>query len=185
LTAYTTSLNFGASRPLTPSLQISGELTVTSTSGTPQQGTVTLDGNGDVVDTSHDYLAAVDDTGNEYYFSAQLIKNDLLKQGDIGILNLRYYDTRNANTLRLGASSRYPVTNVWRLNPRIDFSYRKRTDTDGTRLTVSPYLRTEYTLRKSFKLDFEGGMDLYKDENGLETTKRTNYFFMGGFRWSF
>ncbi len=181
LTAETTTVQFGASRPLSESLQISGDITITSTKGTPQQGTI------DAITgiTSHDYVAAVEDTGNEYYYNFQLIKNDLLKPGDIGILNLRYYDTSTSNTLRLGVSSRYPITNVWRVNPRIDVAYRKRTDNDDTRLTVSPYLRMDYRLRRSFTLDFEGGFDWYKEENDLETTKFTDYFFIAGYRWDF
>jgi tetratricopeptide (TPR) repeat protein len=181
LTADTTSLQFGASRPLSDTLQISGDLTITSTKGTPQQGTMD-DATGI---SSHDYVAATEDTGSEYYYNFQLIKNDLLKQGDIGILTLRYYDTSNADTLRLGVSSRYPVTNVWRVNPRFDVSYRKRNDVDSTRLTVSPYLRMDYRLRKNFTLEFEGGIDWYKEETDLENTTFTDYFFLAGYRWDF
>lgn len=181
LTTNTTTIQFGASRPLTPTLQISGDLTISNTSGSPQQGTI--DSTGTV--TSHDYLAAVEETGNQYFYSFQLIKNDLLKQGDIGILSMRYYDTSTSNTLRLGVSSRYPINSVWRINPRFDVSYRKRTDNDDTRLVVSPYLRMDYRLRKSFTLEFEGGLDMYKDKNSLESSKYTDYFFIAGYRWDF
>ncbi len=181
LTADTTTLQFGASRPLSDTLQISGDLTITSTKGTPQQGTID-DATGI---SSYDYVAATEDTGSEYYYNFQLIKNDLLKQGDIGILTLRYYDTSNADTIRLGVSSRYPVTNVWRVNPRFDVTYRKRNDVDSTRLTVSPYLRMDYRLRKNFTLEFEGGIDWYKEETDLENTTFTDYFFLAGYRWDF
>ncbi|MEJ2455558.1 MAG: tetratricopeptide repeat protein [Candidatus Thiodiazotropha sp.] len=189
LTGDTTTLTFGASQQLSSTLQITGDVTITNTKGTPQQGDdAELDPTTpDPTDTrnSNDFIAAVEDTGNEYYYNFQLIKNDLLKPGDIGIFNLRYYDTSTSNTLRLGVSSRYPITNVWRVNPRIDVSYRKRTDNDDTRLMVSPYLRMDYRLRRSFTLEFEGGFDWYKEENDLETTKFTDYFFIAGYRWDF
>ena len=181
LTSETRTLQFGASRPLTETLQISGDITITNTLGTPQQGTI--DPVTDI--TSHDYVAEVEDTGNEYFYSLQLIKNDLLKQGDIGIFSFRYYDTQNSDTLRLGVSSRYPITNVWRINPRFDVSYRKRNDTNDTRLTLSPYLRMDYRLRRNFTLEFEGGIDWYEDENDGETSKTTDYFILGGYRWDF
>ena len=181
LSAETTTLQFGASRPLSESLTISGDLTITNTKGTPQQGTI--DETTGI--SSHDYVAEVDDTGNEYYYNFQLIKNDLLKPGDIGILSMRYYDTSTSNTLRLGVSSRYPITNVWRINPRFDVSYRKRTDNDDTRLTVSPYLRMDYRLRRNFTFEFDGGFDWYKVEDDVGTSKFTDYFFIAGYRWDF
>ncbi len=181
LSGETTMLQIGASRPLSDSLSISGDVTITNTKGTRQQGTID-----DISGiTSHDYVAEVDDTGNEYYYNFQLIKNDLLKPGDIGIFSMRYYDTSTSNTLRLGVSSRYPVTNVWRINPRIDVSYRKRTDNDDTRLMVSPYLRMDYRLRRNFTLEFDGGLDWYKVEDEVGTSKFTDYFFIAGYRWDF
>ena len=91
LTADTTTLQIGASRPLSDTLQVSGDVTITHTSATPQLGTI--DDTGTIL--SNDYVAAVEETGNDFYYNVQLIKNDLLKQGDIGILSLRYYDRNN------------------------------------------------------------------------------------------
>jgi hypothetical protein len=181
LSAETTMLQIGASHPLSESLTISGDVTINNTKGTQQQGTI--DDTTGI--SSHDYVAAVDDSGNEYYFNFQLIKNDLLKPGDIGIFSMRYYDTSTSNTLRLGVSSRYPITNVWRINPRIDLSYRKRTDNDDTRLTVSPYLRMDYRLRRNFTFEFDGGLDWYKVDDDVGTSKFTDYFFIAGYRWDF
>ncbi|MCU7853899.1 MAG: hypothetical protein KZQ80_16995 [Candidatus Thiodiazotropha sp. (ex Monitilora ramsayi)] len=186
--AETTTLLLGVSRPLTETLQVSGDITISSTSDTPQQGVeVEPDPNNppDGTRQSHDFLAAVEDTGTQYFYNFQVIKNDLLKKGDIGTLSLRYSDTSNSNNYRLGVSSRYPVTNLFRINPRFDISYRDSTDSDSTRLTVSPYLRMEYRLRKSFTLEFDGGANWYKEENDLETTKFTDYFFIAGYRWDF
>jgi hypothetical protein len=181
MTSDTTTFQIGVSRPLSESLSISGDVTITNTKGTPQQGSV----DETTGLTSHDYVAAVEDTGNEYFYNFQIVKNDLLKPGDIGILSMRYYDTSTSNTLRLGVSSRYPITNVWRINPRLDIAYRKRTDNDDTRLTVSPYLRMDYRLRRSFTFEFEGGFDWYKVEDDVGTSKFTDYFFIAGYRWDF
>jgi hypothetical protein len=181
LTADIATIQLGASRSLSPSLQISGDLTIYNTKGTPQQGTI--DDTGTIL--SNDNVAAVEDTGNEYFYNFQLIKNDLLKQGGIGILSLRYYDTNTSNTLRLGISSRYPITHVWRINPRLDIAYRKRTDNEDTRLTLSPYLRMDYRLRRNFTLEFEGGANWYKDEIDSQSVKTIDYFFIGGYRCDF
>jgi hypothetical protein len=181
LTAETRTLQFGVNRPLSPTLQISGDISITNTLGTPQQGTV----DSDTDEISHDFVAATEDTGTDFFYSFQLIKNDLLKQGDIGIFSLRYFDTSTSDSLRMGVSSRYPVNSAWRINPRFDITYRKRTDTDDTRLTLSPNLRTEYRLRRNFTLEFEGGIDWYEDENDGVSSKTTDYYFLGGYRWDF
>jgi hypothetical protein len=181
LTTEVRMLQFGVSHPLSPTLQISGDITITNTLGTPQQGSI--DPDTDI--NSHDYVAAVEDTGNEFFYNFQLIKNDLLKQGDIGVFSLRYFDSSNSDTLRLGVSSRYPINSVWRINPRFDVSYRKRSDNDDTRLTLNPYLRMDYRLRRNFTLEFEGGINWYKDEDEQESSKVTDYFFFGGYRWDF
>ena len=114
-----------------------------------------------------------------------MIKNNLLKEGDIGILSLRYYDTQTSNSYRLGISSRYPVNSVWRINPRFDLAYRENKDNNGTQLVLSPYLRMEYKLRKSFTLDLEGGLSWYQDKNDDQTSKFTDYYFQAGYRWDF
>jgi tetratricopeptide (TPR) repeat protein len=175
------SIQMGVSRPFSSSLTISGDLTISNTKGTPQLGTIDEDG----TITSNDGVEAVEDTGNEYFYNVQLIKSDLLKQGDIGTLSMRYYDTSTSDTLRIGVSSRYPITNLWRINPRLDVAYRKRSEDDDTRLTVSPYLRMDYRMRRNFTLEFEGGASWYKDEADSETTKTIDYFFIGGYRWDF
>jgi hypothetical protein len=189
LTADSRTLLLGVSRPLSDTLQVSGDITITSIGGTPQQGVADeLDPTtADPTDTrnSHDYLAAVADSGTQFFYNVQMIKNDLLKQGDIGILSLRYYDTTASHTFRLGVSSRYPINNVWRINPRFDISYRENTDNSNTQLVLSPYLRMDYRLRKSFTLELEGGLSRYQDKNDLETTNFTDYFFRAGYRWDF
>jgi hypothetical protein len=174
-TAETSTLIFGASHPLSETLQISADITVTSTSATEGVGAV-----GDPI-----FLAPVEDTGTQYFYNFQLIKNDLLKRGDIGILSLRYQDASNSDTWRIGVSSRYPVTNLFRVNPRFDIAYRTTADTDNTRLTLSPYLRMEYRLRKSFTLQFDGGINWYKEDTAGLESDTTDYFFIAGYRWDF
>lgn len=187
MTAMTTTITFGANKPLTETLQISGDITLTSTGSTKEQGVAEEPDptNPGGTRTSHDYMAAFEDTGLQSFYTFQLIKNDLLKQGDIGILSLRYYDTDTSNTFRIGASSRYPINSVWRLNPRFDVSYRQTDLNNGTRLTLSPYLRMDYRLRKNFTLEFESGANWYKEESDVEQKDYTDYYFQAGYRWDF
>jgi tetratricopeptide (TPR) repeat protein len=168
-TAKTSTISFGASRPLYPTLQLSGDVTITNTGDTPASGGV----------------EAVEETGNEFFYTLQVIKNDLLKEGDIGIFSLRYSDASTSNTLRLSASSRYPVTNFWRINPKFSVSYRQNDDDDGSRLMVSPFIQMDYRLRKSLTLELETGLNWFEEDDGTEVTNFTDYFFLAGYRWDF
>ncbi|MEN8178807.1 MAG: SPOR domain-containing protein [Pseudomonadota bacterium] len=162
-TAKTNTLSFGISRPLFPTLQLSGDVTITNTGDT----------------------ATTDGTGNEYFYTLQVIKNDLLKEGDIGIFSLRYSDANTSNTIKLSASSRYPVTNFWRFNPKFSVSYRENEGSDGNRLMVSPFLQMDYRFRKSITIEFEAGMNWFEEDDGNEVTNFTDYFFLAGYRWDF
>ncbi|MEW7999304.1 MAG: hypothetical protein AB2786_16105 [Candidatus Thiodiazotropha endolucinida] len=168
-TAETTSLSLGINHPLSKTLQLSGDVTVSKTGETPASGGV----------------QATEETDNELFYTFQVIKNDLLKQGDIGILSLRYSDANTSDTFRVGISSRYPITNNWRINPRINFSYRTNDDNDGSRKTISPFIRMDYRYRKNMTFELEGGLNWFEEDDGTEVTDFTDYFFYGGYRWDF
>ncbi|MES9949688.1 MAG: tol-pal system YbgF family protein [Candidatus Thiodiazotropha sp.] len=168
-TAETTSLSLGINHPLSKTLQLSGDVTVSKTGETPASGGV----------------QATEETDNEFFYTFQVIKNDLLKQGDIGILSLRYSDADTSDTFRVGISSRYPITNNWRINPRINFTYRTNDDNDGSRKTISPFIRMDYRYRKNMIFELEGGLNWFEEDDATEVTDFTDYFFYGGYRWDF
>jgi tetratricopeptide (TPR) repeat protein len=162
-TAETKTVSLGVSRPLFPTLQLSGDVTVVNT--------------GDTI--------VSEGTGNEYFYTFQMVKNNLLKEGDIGIFSARYSDTSSSNTIQLSLSSRYPITNFWRINPRITVARRENDNNDGSRLQASPFLKLDYRIRKSVTLETELGMNWYKEDDGTETIIYKDYFIFGGYRWDF
>ncbi|MCG7984212.1 MAG: hypothetical protein JAY90_15860 [Candidatus Thiodiazotropha lotti] len=168
-TAKSSSISFGVTHPFSDTLQLSGDFTASKTGETPASGGV----------------LATEATDTEFFYSFQVIKNDLLKQGDIGVFTLRYSDSDTSDTYRVGVSSRYPITNAWRVNPRLDVSYRENKENDGTRFTVSPFLRMDYRLRKDFSFELEGGLNWFEEDDGTEVTNFTDYFFYAGYRWDF
>ncbi|MBV2090789.1 MAG: hypothetical protein KUF72_07850 [Candidatus Thiodiazotropha sp. (ex Ctena orbiculata)] len=168
-TAKSSSISLGVTHPFSDTLQLSGDFTASKTGETPASGGV----------------LATEATDTEFFYSFQVIKNDLLKQGDIGVFTLRYSDSDTSDTYRVGVSSRYPITNAWRVNPRLDVSYRENKENDGTRFTVSPFLRMDYRLRKDFTFELEGGVNWFEEDDGTEVTNFTDFFFYAGYRWDF
>ncbi len=165
-TADSTVISIGANKPLTSELQISGDFTVSNTSGTPASGGVD----------------ATTETGNEYFYSAQVLKNNLLKKGDVGILSLRYSDASSSDTYTLTANSRYPISNLWRVNAKLSAAYRENKSDDDSRVSLGGRLQADYRLRKDVLLEFELGATQHK-ESGANPSTLVDYFFMSGYRW--
>jgi hypothetical protein len=168
-TARSRSATIGASRPINEMLQVSADVTVSNLSGTDASGGV----------------VATESTGNELFYSAQLIGNGLIKEGDIAILGLRYSDTSTSDTVSLDLNSRYPITEKWRFNPRFRVSQRWNKDDDGTQFTVRPSARLEYRRTRHLRFELEGGGEWSTDRLTDQTDERQSYFVTVGYRYDF
>ncbi len=161
--------SLGGSRPLAEDLQVSVDFTISNLQESDASGGV-------------DPLPGTDD---EYYYNARLIRSNMLKDGDIGIIGLQYADGDAFDTFSVDLNSRYPANNGWRFNPRLRVSLRNGDD-DSQRLTFAPLLRSEYRLRRQLAFELELGADWHQDEDaaGIESNT-TEYHFSLGYRWDF
>ncbi|VAW77576.1 hypothetical protein MNBD_GAMMA13-1820 [hydrothermal vent metagenome] len=168
-TADATTVILGASHPLNDKLQITGDVTVTSLSGTNASGNV----------------AATEESGNDYFYNMQLIASNLIKSGDISLLGLRYSDTSTSKISTLTLDMRYPIRTVWRINPRLRTDYRDNTNNNSTQLIVSPSLRIDYRWRRRYRFEFEAGGEWSNQDlpNGSQDT--SSYFLDVGYRIDF
>ena len=93
-------------------MQISGDVTLPNLSGTESSGGVD----------------AIPGTGNEWFYTAQLIGSNLITTGDISVLGLRYIDGDTYNSIGASLNTRYPLNSAWRVNPRVQLDLRHNTD---------------------------------------------------------
>jgi len=168
-TARNFSVSLGGTTPLNDKYQLSGTVTVSELTGTDASGGV--DG--------------VPGTGPEYFYSLQLIANDLLIKNDLVIAGLRYSDTSASNTTTITLNSRFTVKRDWRINPRILVDYSKNNNNVGSQYRIRPTLRTEYHWKKRFHLEFEGGLEWTYDRNGDQVDYTRDYFLVTGYRMDF
>jgi hypothetical protein len=168
-TATSNVFSFGGTMSLSDELQLSGDLTLSNVSHTPASGGV----------------EATEETGNELFYTAQVIKNNLIKKGDIGILSLRYADTMSSDTVTLSANSRYPITNLWRIKPKLTASYRDNKNNDDTRLQLGGLLQGEYRFRNDFIIEMEIGANWYDESSSTSEEDFLDYFLGLGYRWTF
>ncbi|MDH5468955.1 MAG: SPOR domain-containing protein [Gammaproteobacteria bacterium] len=169
-TASSKLATFGVTRPVSEKLQLSGDLTWSKLSDTVASGNVTIPNPG---------------TDNEWFYNLQLIGSNLLKEGDITILGLRFIDATVSNTTSLSINSRYPVTKDFRVNPRFQVDYRQN-QTDGSeQMIYRPTARLTYSIQRRFRLEAELGGEWSDREIVTGTTQSESYFVNLGYRADF
>jgi hypothetical protein len=168
-TATSKLVTLGASRPLSERLQLSGDVSLANFSGTDESAGV----------------AATDGTGNEYFYNLQLIGSNLLKDGDIAILGLRYLDANTADTISFSLNTRYPVNSNLRVNPRFRVDYRKNHNDDSEQFIYRPSVRLNYRVKRRMRLETELGGE-WSDRELVDGTEKTRgYFGNIGYRLDF
>ena len=139
------SAMLGFSHPLTDKLQVSADATVVNL--TQPITPIGLDPS----------LAALP-AGNQYYYSTQLIGNNIVKDGDMYIAALRYSQLTTSNLYLLDFNFRFPMTPELRISPRLRVGYTKGRDTDLTEYTVLPSLLVDYYWTKDLSFEAEVGV---------------------------
>ena len=164
-----TSANIGYSMPLTDKLQLNLDATAAHIDGT-------------IASYGVDALPS---TGNEFYFSAQLVGSSFIREGDLYMAGVRFADRQDSSLYVLDFGTRFPMTPAWRINPRLLLSYREGKTTDLAEYTVLPSLLLDYYLGKDIAFEFEvGAKRTWREQAGIKDDD-TELFFTAGYRYDF
>jgi len=162
--AATSSATLGLSRPLSPRLQFS------------------LSANVAVIDAIPAYGIAPAVPESEYgYFSADLVATSLFKEGDVGILGLRYANSDSASIYTINLDSRFPFGRSWRLNPRLRVDFREINSDQSTQWIYTPGLRLQYRMGRRGRIDFEAGKRFSSREMADSSLDQESYFINLGY----
>jgi hypothetical protein len=168
-TATNKSATIGIVQDLNEKYQVVAEVTVSELSDTPASGGV----------------PANPSTGKEYFYLTQLIGSNIFLEGDINVIELRYADTMSNDSFSFNLNLRYPITQNFRINPRIQTNYRKNKNGGGEQVTFRPLLRIDYRWKRWLLFEMEGGRE-WREDTVLGSTERTTGFFATiGFRANF
>jgi tetratricopeptide (TPR) repeat protein len=150
--------------------QISGDLTYNTLSDMPASGGV----------------PEIPDTGDNYFVGAQFIGSNVIKKGDTSIFSLRLGFTQLSNDLTLNFDTRYPITDKFRFNPRIQYFRREGKDNDNLLTTLRLSAKADYRLLNN-KMLIEGeiGYDNTDDQVAGFSTKSNSLFWYLGYRLDF
>jgi hypothetical protein len=169
-TGRVTTLDLGLSQGLLPRLQLALDFTASDFTGT--DGSTGVPG--------------FDGTGWEFSPSAQLIANDLLRTGDVGVASLRYFAGQGSDVVTIGLQAREPVTAGLRLNPRF-FTIFRKSQTAEDLVALRPSLRLDQRVWK-LNFDLEGGVEWSASLGGAPAGASNapwGYFVTGGCRFDF
>ena len=163
--ALTSSASLGVSRPLTPRLQLS------------------LSANRSIIDAIPGWGDAPATPETEYsYYSADLVASSLFKEGDVGILSMRYSASDSANVYSISLDSRFPFGQAWRVNPRLRVDYRDIISDGSTQVMYTPGLRLQYRLGRRGRVDLEAGKQFSTREMATADLDRESYFINLGYQ---
>jgi hypothetical protein len=128
-------------------------------------------------------IEATPSTGDEFFYSTQLIGTNVVTNGDVFIAGFRYADRSTADYYVIDLNTRYPLSREWRLNPRLRFTYRDNKFDDFTEYAVIPSLTVDYSLTKYLSLETEFGGRFANSEQGTTSATERDFFFIFGFRY--
>ena len=167
-TANSETVTVGGSQPVSKKFQVTADITFAHIDATVASGGV----------------SATPDTGTDYFFSTQLVGNNLWMKYDTGVLGLRYFDTDSSSTISLIANTRFPITRQWRINPRLQLDTRKLND-GPSQQKIRALFRTDYRYLNNVRFDFELGYDEVSGEDASHLLGNNDLFFTLGYRWDF
>lgn len=162
----TTTLTLGLSRPLTPKLQFNISASQTEVDATPESGRV----------------LATERTTYSYY-STDLVASSLFREGDVGILGLRYSDSNATEVVSLNMDTRFPFGRSLRISPRLRVDYRQIKSDDSTQWIYTPGVRMQYRWGRKVRLEFEAGKQYSSRETDLLDQDRESYFINLGYQF--
>lgn len=157
------------SQTLTNNLQVAGDVSWSKIDSAPASGGV----------------EAMESTGDEFYYSLQLIGSGLVKQGDISSVGARYGDSKYRDTYTLTLNSRYPLYDNFLLNPRMRVDYRENKIETGDQWRLLPGLRLEYRLARSWRFEIDGEYRYADEELPGVADGEDGYAVSLGFRKEF
>ncbi len=167
------SAMIGFSHPLNDKLQVSADATVVNLTQP-------------IVPVGLDPSLAALPAGNEYYFSTQLIGNNIVKDGDMYIAALRYSQLETSNRYVIDFNTRFPLTNDWRISPRLRFGYARGSNgNDLTEYTVLPSILVDYYWTKQLSLEAEVGVQWTNTTQTGVTSRDTEVMATFGVRYDF
>lgn len=174
------NMTLGASYPLKKNMRIYGDVSVISSSGTPEIATSAA------FPSTPVGVVATEDTGDEYYYSLRMVGNGIINGDDVTTIGLRMFDGKDMNSTGISASVRLRYKKKWMLYPTVQYDTRDWTSVGTTQNVLGLRFRGEYAWREDMSLEAEFGAT-FSDQSIPDDPTQTsvgNYVDIG-YRYNF
>jgi hypothetical protein len=101
------------------------------------------------------------------------------------VAGLRFADRVDSNLYVLDLNARFPLTEEFRVSPRVRLGYTLGDTTDLREVSVLPSVLLNYYWTKDFSLELELGAKWTNREQAGVTDRDTELFVTAGFRYDF
>jgi hypothetical protein len=157
------ALSLSYSIPFGEKYQFSADVNASHLGGSPASGGV----------------ASIPDQGTEYYFSSQIVANNLFSRNDLSLAGLRFSNSKTNDTTTLNLSTRLPVATSWRFNPKFSLTRRNNSNGSTQRITRTSII-TDYRLLRTLRLQLELNYERAQTTgSGINDNLSTYYLFAG------
>ncbi len=163
------SANLGYTRQITEKVQINLDVTQAHINGTIDSFTV----------------AGTPDSGDEFYYGAQLVGSSLFTEGDMYSAAFRYSDLKESDNFAADLSVRYPVIQDVRIQPHLIGTYSMGKTGGWNEYTVIPSMLISYYVQKDLNLEIEVGDRMTWRTQGTTKTTENELLVTAGVRYDF
>jgi hypothetical protein len=118
-------------------------------------------------------------TDKQFIYSLQWISSNTFIKRDLYVVGLRQSKFSRYTDNSVFVNARVPINKQWRSGFRLNLSKRESTSF-GARSTISPLIKLNYRMSKSWSFDSELGFDFVKNEdtpNEVRTRGRIAYHY--------
>ena len=129
-------------------------------------------------------ISAIEGTGDEFFYSAQIIGHNVFNTNETMTFQARYANTKTYERLRLIASTRFRLkNNKLRLRPQI--SYETKSSSNGAITEkVTSALKMDYKIKRNLKVELDLSYEVGQTDFPV-IVNENNYYVSAGFIWDF
>lgn len=145
-TLVSDSVSVTYTRPLTTRWHLIADATIATTTGEPASFGV----------------PAVPASGAEFYAGLQAIGTGVVAKGDTWLAGLRYAETRLARAVAADVTVRLPLSDRFRIAPRLRIGWRDQARGTGSLTIVQPSIRATFQATRTVELEAEVGGNIIR-----------------------
>jgi hypothetical protein len=174
------TLTLGNSYQINEDQQLNADVTILRSSGSPGGIDPVKEAQKLIDPTIDSTVYPVEATDSQFIYSLQWISSNTFIERDLYVVGLRRSQFTRYTENSMFVNARVPFATQWRPGFRLSYSSRD-SESFGKRTTLSPSIKLNYRVNRSWSFDADIGVDIVKNElapNEIRTRGRVAYNYI-------